>query len=274
MTIKEIRHYFKSIIHEHLPYHWLEEYLLFVIKKDKVFLITHDDYELSNAEYQALSDGITKMQNGTPLAYLLGEQEFWGRTFKVNHHTLIPRADTEKLIEVVLGFVQDNHTTKGRILDLGTGTGCIAITLAKELPNFDVLAVDYSCGAVSIANDNIKALQVDNCQVLHSDWFHNVQGVFDIVVSNPPYIDENDEHLVNLVAEPITALTAKDNGLADIKHIIKNAKEFLANDGLLAIEHGYKQAKEIQAMFHSHHFKNIRTIKDYGNNDRITLGQK
>lgn len=269
--IKALKTYFRQLAHAQLPYHWLESLLLFVLKKDKVFLMIHDDYVLNNEESQQLFDGIHQMQSGKPLAYVIGRQGFFGREFLVNEHTLIPRADTEILIDAVLTHARQQPTI-GRLLDLGTGSGCIAITLAKELPNAHIIAVDSSKDALEVAQHNAHLLKAENCQFIHSSWYDHVQGSFDVIVSNPPYINKEDEHLAYLSHEPITALVADHQGLADISHIIGHATHHLNVNGLLAIEHGYDQREAVQTLFRQANFTQIATIKDYGGNDRVTWG--
>ncbi|RKW40951.1 MAG: peptide chain release factor N(5)-glutamine methyltransferase [Moraxella sp.] len=262
--------FFKSI--DAIPQFIIEDLLLWVIDKNKTFLITNPDYVLTDKQYQDFIDGIQKLKNKIPLAYITGKQAFWGREFLVNCHTLIPRPDSECMIDAVIDFVNKNFVTAPKILDLGTGTGCLAITLAKELPNSQVVAVDFSLNALELANKNAKNLSADNCVFIHSDWFDKISDLFDIIISNPPYIALNDKHLDDLVAEPITALVAKDDGLADIYHIIKHAKNYLHNQGILLIEHGFNQTKQVQDIFCQFEFGDIDTIKDYGGNDRITKG--
>ena len=262
--------FFKSI--DAIPQFIIEDLLLWVIDKNKTFLITNPDYVLTDKQYQDFIDGIQKLKNKIPLAYITGKQAFWGREFLVNCHTLIPRPDSECMIDAVIDFVNKNFVTAPKILDLGTGSGCLAITLAKELPNSQVVAVDFSLNALELANKNAKNLSVDNCVFIHSDWFDIISDLFDIIISNPPYIAPNDKHLDDLVAEPITALVSKDDGLADIYHIIKHAKNYLHNQGILLIEHGFNQAKQVQDVFCQFEFADIGTIKDYGGNDRITKG--
>lgn len=262
--------FFKSI--DAIPQFIIEDLLLWVIDKNKAFLITNPDYVLTDKQYQGFIDGIQKLKNKIPLAYITGKQAFWGREFLVNCHTLIPRPDSECMIDAVLDFVNKNFVTAPKILDLGTGTGCLAITLAKELPNSQVVAVDFSLNALELANKNAKNLSADNCVFIHSDWFDKISDLFDIIISNPPYIAPNDKHLDDLVAEPITALVAKNDGLADIYHIIKHAKNYLHNQGILLIEHGFNQTKQVQDIFCQFKFGDIDTIKDYGGNDRITKG--
>lgn len=271
-TIKALKRDFRRLSNAHLPYHWLESWLLFVLNKDKAFLIANDDYVLSEEEHQAFAWGLTQLQNHTPLAYLIGRQGFFGHEFVVNEHTLIPRADTEILVETVLTFVRDNHLGNAHILDLGTGTGCIGISLAKALPSSRVLLCDKSPHALAVAKDNATHLAADNCQCHHGSWYEGIHEVFDVIVSNPPYIAKDDEHLRYLGAEPLMALVADDEGLSDIKMIIGGALTHLHHGGLLAIEHGHDQSVSVQSLFCQANFKEIRTMKDHGGNDRVTMG--
>lgn len=282
-TIQQLKFQIRQIANDKLPYHWLESLLLFVLNKNKTFLITHEDYVLSDDEWQTWCEGLDKLTQGTPLAYITGSQGFFGHEFKVNEHTLIPRPDTEILIETVLDLIQVQGLTKGRILDLGTGSGCIAISLAKALSNntlsnWQIVGVDNSAQALLVANDNKQLLNADNCQFVQSYWFDELADKCDVnakwqfIVSNPPYIAPHDEHLTHLTHEPISALVADDDGLSDIRHIANQATAHLRDNGYLIIEHGFNQSQAVQAIFAQAGFDKIRTVKDYGANDRITLG--
>ncbi len=274
MQIKSLTKSFQSDYSD-LPKYWLEDWLLHVIKKPMSFLITDSDYQLTNEELKEWQDGIKMMQNGTPLAYLIGKQAFWSLDFIVNEYTLIPRADTEILVEQVLKFVGKEKISKNlKLLDLGTGSGCIAISLAHELTDWQVTAVDFSEQALKVAKQNAQLHHINNIQFVESSWFANLDKnhKYAVIVSNPPYIEKNDKHLFQLTAEPISALIADNNGLADIKQIISQAPNYLLQGGLLAIEHGYNQADDVQKLFKQANFSKIKTIKDYGGNDRVTMG--
>lgn len=271
-SIKSLKSEFRQISHDNLPYHWLESVLLFILNKNKSFLITDEDYVLSDEEWQRFSDGLNKLHLGIPPAYIMGKQGFFGHEFVVNEHTLIPRADTEILVEMVLAFTNERQLDGGKILDLGTGSGCIAISLAKALPHFNVTAVDYSTQALEVAKQNANLLGVNNCCFVHSNWYDDIFDKFDVIVSNPPYIAKNDEHLIHLSAEPMTALVADNDGLSDIECIINGGKHHLNHQGLLAIEHGHLQGGAVQTIFIKAGFTQVKTIKDYGGNDRATLG--
>lgn len=254
-----------------------QQLLLHILQQSRSFLISHEDYCLTDDEFSRYQTAIAELQMDKPLAYVMGVQGFWKHDFIVNEHTLIPRPDTEILVETVLNFIK-NSLSKNKqtlqILDLGTGSGCIAISLAHELPNAQVIAVDVSQPALSVAKQNAERVGVSNIQFLQSDWFSELRAKqkFDIIVSNPPYIDPHDGHLAALTHEPITALTAENQGLADIEHIVTQACHFLEKGGLLAVEHGYDQALRVQKIFEEQRFAQVKTIKDYGSNDRVTLG--
>jgi len=277
----------------HLPSFWLTDWLLFVIEQPSSFLITDENYQLTDSELTQFYAGVTKMQQGTPLAYLTGQQEFWSLNFTVNEHTLIPRPDTEVLIEQVLAWINaqpnrnDNDNKPKRLLDLGTGSGCIAISLAHELnkrqPNnkaerWQVVAVDLSLEALKVARHNAVVNEVAaDIKFIQSSWYEALsvqdEPLFDVIVSNPPYIDEEDEHLARLVAEPISALSAPNHGLADIALIVKQAPQYLNAAGLLAIEHGFDQGAKVSQLFLDNRFESVHTVQDFGGNDRVTLGQ-
>lgn len=282
MTVRQIKQQVAQLAQElTLPPFWLTDWLLYIIDKPALFLITDDSYSLTDSELIQFNAGVTQMQQGTPLAYLTGQQEFWSLAFKVNEHTLIPRPDTEVLVEQVLSWIKSYHSTgqKKRLLDLGTGSGCIAISLAHELKSakWQLVAVDLSSEALKVAQYNATANKVDNIAFVQSSWYeqlsHDEADKFDVIVSNPPYIDETDEHLNHLKAEPISALSAANKGLADLEHIIKQAPKYLRVGGLLAIEHGYDQGSSVRQLFIDDKFENVRTLQDFGGNDRVTLGQ-
>lgn len=276
----------------HLPSFWLTDWLLFVIEQPSSFLITDENYQLTDSELEQFYVGVTKIQQGTPLAYLTGQQEFWSLNFKVNEHTLIPRPDTEILIEQVLTWINsqpksvDDNKKPKRLLDLGTGSGCIAISLAHELnksnpnsktENWQVVAVDLSSEALKVAKHNAMVNEVADIKFIQSSWYDALstqdEPLFDVIVSNPPYIDEEDEHLSRLVAEPISALSAPNHGLADIEHIVQQAPQHLNIGGLLAIEHGFDQGLAVRQLFLDNRFDSVHTVQDFGGNDRVTLGQ-
>jgi release factor glutamine methyltransferase len=193
---------------------------------------------------------------------------------KVSPSTLIPRPDTERLVEIAL---EKSQQTQGDILDLGTGTGAIALALASELPERYVIGIDLRPEAQALAEENAQRLAITNVTFLQGSWFEPLKlgTKFALIVSNPPYIEENDPHLTqgDVRFEPLSALVAKDKGLADIKHIAKNARHYLQQQGWLLFEHGYDQGAAVRALFESLGYQHVVTEKDYAGNDRVTLGQ-
>ena len=233
-----------------------------------VKLITCDDYQLSIDESINYELQIERLKAGEPLAYILGFREFYSRNFKVSPATLIPRPETEHLVDEIIKYAP----LKARILDLGTGTGCIAIICKLERPDLDVTAVDKFAATLQIAKENASNLNA-KVNFIQSDWYTNLSGKFDLIMSNPPYIDVNDSHLVKLNYEPQAALTDFANGYTCIEKIAQGAKDYLEPGGILIIEHGYQQAILTQKILTENSFVEVKTIKDYANLDRITLGK-
>ncbi|SFN34677.1 peptide chain release factor N(5)-glutamine methyltransferase [Marinobacter pelagius] len=224
------------------------------------------------AQVEAFEALVTERVAGKPIAYLLGHQEFWSLPLKVSPSTLIPRPDTECLVEVALSLPLP---AKARVLDLGTGTGAIALALASEHPDWQVSACDTVDEAVALARENAQALGL--CvSVVRSHWFDDLPpGSFDLIVSNPPYIKEGDHHLAegDVRFEPGSALVSGVDGLDDIREIVTRAPDWLAGNGWLLVEHGYDQAEAVQALFRARGFGSVKSRQDYGQRDRMTLGQ-
>ena len=252
--------------------------------KSKAQIFAFPDSELNEYELKKLSDFLIRRVKGEPIAYILGEKEFWSLPLNVSEGTLIPRPDTEILVEKALQIALEKleeNPPHFRILDLGTGTGAIALALASELSlicqkkaiQLDVIGVDLMPEVVKLAQSNAEKNQLD-VQFLQSRWFEHVEGQFDIIVSNPPYIDETDEHLFqgDVRFEPRSALVAGENGLADLRHLIEYAPGHLKDNGYLLLEHGWKQGEEVQSIFWQNHWQGVATIRDYGDNERVTLG--
>lgn len=236
------------------------------------YFITHDNDELSDevlTRYEAL---IARREAGEPVPYIIGEQEFFSRPFHVREGVLIPRPDTETLIETVLAEI-DRCQAK-TLLDMGTGSGCIAITLALENPSLCVSASDFSEKALKVAQENAKTLGAD-IKFYHGSWYEALSADmrFDMIVSNPPYIHPQDEHLAALQYEPITALTDGVDGLKDLRAIVTGAPNHLTSQGFLAMEHGWDQGQAVRNLFDPEIWCDVKTIKDLGDNDRVTMGR-
>ncbi len=272
-----------------------EDLVLHVIRRDRLWLrmqkdsliqqtLTTDELSLINAHLQRLAES-------EPLAYILGSQEFWSLQLKVTVDTLIPRPDTERLVELAL---EKMTTEQGRALDLGTGSGAIALALKHSRPAWEITAVDQSPDALAVAHCNGAELGL-TIHWRQGNWFEALRPVsesgfgskcyldsesfraefprFDVIVSNPPYIDEKDEHLPDLTHEPLSALVAADHGLADLHRIIAEAPDWLAIGGWLLLEHGHDQGAAVRSLLSQCGYAAIETLQDYGGNDRVSRGR-
>lgn len=253
-----------------------------VLQKPLAWLLAHDDEVLDEAGLSAFKALVTRRAAGEPVAYLLGYREFFGREFLTTPATLIPRPETELLVERVIEKVDlkvgDGETAikhkSRRILDLGTGTGCIAITLALECPDASVFAIDAHEATLNVAQANAQRLDAD-VRFLHSDWFAAVGGEkFDLIVGNPPYIAAEDAHLLqgDLRFEPLAALASGADGLDAIRHIIATAPAYLNSAGELWLEHGYDQAEAVRELLDSAGFLHIEQHCDLAGIVRVSGG--
>ncbi|MGF1695832.1 peptide chain release factor N(5)-glutamine methyltransferase [Vibrio lamellibrachiae] len=244
------------------------------LNKPRSFLFTWPDKVLSEQDLSNFHLLLERRLSGEPIAYIVGEREFWSLPLKVSPTTLIPRPDTERLVEIAL---DKSAEQSGAILDLGTGTGAIALALSSEMPTRRVVGIDLMQDAQALATDNAKSLGITNAQFLSGSWFAPLEDgtKFALIVSNPPYIDETDPHLSqgDVRFEPMSALVAKENGLADIRYISEHAIQFLEHDGWLMFEHGFEQGADVREILTVLGYQHVVTEKDYGNNDRVTLGQ-
>ena len=252
-----------------------EVLLGFVLGKPRTYLRAWCDNTLTDQQIAAFNSLVQQREQGTPIAYLTGTREFWSRDFTVTIDVLIPRPDTELLIELSLELIPKNQAVK--LIDLGTGSGVIAVTLAAERPNAQVIAVDASLAALNVAKHNAQQHQLTNIEFYQSDWFANVpEEQFDLVIGNPPYIDPDDEHLQqgDVRFEPKTALIADNQGLSDIEIIADKACGYLKSAGHLFIEHGYNQAAQVQAIFNALGYDKVQSYRDLSGQPRVTYGQK
>lgn len=251
----------------------VELLICFVINKPRTYLLTWPEQMLSLTQTTHFAELLLRRIQGEPIAYIVQMREFWSLPLQVSPATLIPRPDTEVLVELVL----NNHSAEGlSCLDLGTGTGAIALALASEQGSWQIDAVDFSNDAVALATNNASNLNLTQVNIFQSDWFSAVakNKHYDVIVSNPPYIDEQDHHLAqgDVRFEPKTALVAADSGLADIKIIVSQARNYFNQLGYLYIEHGFEQSTAVQSILADHGYEKIQTFKDYNDNDRITCG--
>lgn len=244
-----------------------------VTGKARTYLLAFGETELPAEQEAQLAALLARRKTGEPVAHLVGEREFWSLPLYVSAATLIPRPDTECLVEQALARLPAAACS---ILDLGTGTGAIALALATERPDCTVTAVDVMPDAVALAQRNVERLGLSNVTVLHSSWFAALENrSFAMVVSNPPYIDEHDPHLAqgDVRFEPLTALVAANAGLADLDHIVTTSRKHLLSGGWLLVEHGWTQGEAVRALFTQVGYAAVETCRDYGGNERLTLGQ-
>ena len=252
--------------------------------KSRTQILAFDDSEIDEKVRLNLTALLDRRLKGEPIAYILGEKEFWSLPLNVSKGTLIPRPDTEILVEKALQIALEKlekNPPHFRILDLGTGTGAIALALASELSSIcqkqqislEIIGVDLMPDVVALAQSNAERNNL-NVQFLQSSWFENITGQFDLIVSNPPYIDERDAHLRqgDVRFEPLSALVANDAGYADLRHIIELAPSYLNSNSALLLEHGWQQGEKVRSIFQENHWEMVETVRDYGDNERVTLG--
>jgi len=253
-----------------------ENILKFALKKPSSFFISNQKTNIDKIQEELISSILKKRIKSEPLAYILNEWDFYGETFYLDKNSLIPRQDTELLIDLVLK--RYDKGSKLNILDLGTGSGVIGITLSKLYPNSMITISDISSKALNVANKNIKNHNVTNIRSLKSDWFNSFKEkeLFDLILTNPPYISKDDDHLNNLELgyEPSNALVASKNGFADIFKIIDTSPRFLNSEGLLMIEHGYTQGNRVKNYFQQKSFNNIKQHRDINQKIRVTSASK
>ncbi|MCJ8298647.1 MAG: peptide chain release factor N(5)-glutamine methyltransferase [Pseudomonadales bacterium] len=243
-----------------------------VLRQSTSYLYTWPERYLSAEQYGDFSALLQRRIQGEPVAYLLGYQDFWTLRLRVSEDTLIPRPDTELLVEQALLLLADGDF---KVADLGTGTGAVALSLASERPSWKVWACDYIAAAAQLAELNREQHRLDNVQVVTGSWFEPLTGKFTLIVSNPPYIEAEDDHLTSgdLRFEPRSALVSGSDGLLDIAHIVSNSPEYLQLDGWLLLEHGYNQGPAVRKLFQQRGFNKVQTVQDLAANDRVTLGQ-
>ena len=245
-----------------------------ITQKNKAKLLAFDEELLEEDQYQRFIQLLERRATGEPSAYIIEQKEFWSLPLKVTAEVLIPRSDSELLVEMALAALADKQ--HARILDLGTGSGCIALALASELPQAEITACDRSPASLEVARQNAKNLALKNISWLESDWFSALSGQrYYLIVSNPPYIAADDHHLSSSVAkyEPSHALIAQDQGLADLNKIIQEAGNYLLEAGHLILEHGWQQASQVQSTLRQGGFSAIATASDLQGHERVSMAQ-
>jgi release factor glutamine methyltransferase len=256
----------------------IELLLCHILQKNRTYLFTWPDKVLSPEQAETFQFFFSRRKSGEPIAHILGQREFWSLPLAVNNSTLIPRPDTELLVELVLElFAEDSVERQRTCLDLGTGTGAIVLAIASEKAQWQLMGVDKSADAVALAEKNRRALQFAQVQIRQSDWFSAISAQqFDVIVSNPPYIDPQDPHLDqgDVRFEPRSALIADKHGLADIELIVQQGWNYLHEQGWLLLEHGYDQGQALRDLFTARGFVQVQTRTDLGGNERVTFGRK
>ena len=254
--------------------------LLFCLNASRNILFTDPGKILTSAQQQQYFELIARRECGEPVAYIIGTQGFWDLHLKVSPHTLIPRSDTESLIDWVLDCALEKNLNLKSILDLGTGTGALALALASEFPQAKVIGIDVVADAVMLAEENKILNKIENAYFLQSSWFDALKNQtthlnkFDLIISNPPYINEQDPHLAqgDVRFEPRSALTAKQNGYADLIYIAQHAQQYLNPKGCLLMEHGWQQAERTREFLTAQGYQNVGSGKDLAGRERFTFG--
>lgn len=246
--------------------------LTYILGKSKSYILMNQNLELNNKQIERLKDIINKRENSYPLQYAIGEWEFYNIRLKVDKRALIPRFETE----IIVDYLIKSSMKKDRILDIGTGSGAIAISLAKNIENTFVIGSDIEDNALSLAMENKEFTGVENVEFVKSDLFSNIKGKFDLIISNPPYINKKDYELLDkeLYFEPKSALYGGCDGLDFYRKIIKNASKHLNNKAHLVFEIGYDQKSILNKLLKDEGFVNIENIKDFNDFDRFIIAQK
>lgn len=246
------------------------------LDRDRTWLYTWPEKPLTEAQRARFEKTLMRRSAGEPLAHILGQREFWSLPLEVNASTLIPRPDTEVLVETTLACLAGQADQPLRILDLGTGTGAVALALASECPAWTVEGVDSSPEAVALAQRNGARLGLTNASFIVSDWFAAIAppSVYQAIVANPPYIAPDDPHLEqgDVRFEPRSALVADDEGLAALRHIAQAARPYLAPGAWLLLEHGWQQGAAVRRLLQELGYNAVATRRDYGEQERVTYG--
>ena len=248
--------------------------LAHILHKPRSYFFTWPEKELSEKEYRAYERLVEQRKQGTPVAYLTGQREFWSLRLKVTEATLIPRPDTERLVELALA---KSLPASARVVDLGTGTGAIALALGRENPRWQITAVDKSPEAAAVARENASSHQIHNVTVLEGSWCEPlIHKPVDMIVSNPPYVRSDDKHLQqgDVRFEPVTALASGPDGLDDIRVIARQGYETLKSGGYLLLEHGFDQGRAVQRILRDAGFEEVKTDRDLSGHDRVTSGRR
>jgi len=247
----------------------VEVLICFALGVDRAHLYAHATKTPDAAVLSRIEAMLADYRVGVPVAYITGQREFWSLSLDVSPDVLIPRPETELLVELALERLQNN----ARLLELGTGSGAIALAIARHRRDVIITATDVSAAALAVARRNAARLALDIGWVA-ANWYEPMAGRFDVVLSNPPYVRENDPHLNALVCEPRIALAAGPDGLDALRVLVTGAPRHLSTGGWLLVEHGYDQGESVRELFEDAHFDSIRTVRDLAGHERVTLGQQ
>ena len=240
-----------------------------VLGCSRTWIIAHDDDVVCEKAQKIFLSKLKRRIGGEPIAYILGYREFWSQNFLVDRNTLIPRPETECMVEIALEQLPNTPTT---VLDLGTGCGAIGVTLATERCNWHIIANDISGSALKVAQRN--AFNTKNIAFFQGNWCEAIKpGSINLIICNPPYIEPNDNHLNHLEYEPLSALISPDCGLYDLKQVIKESRSLLVKGGLLILEHGYLQRDKVYQLLHNHGYISIQMFDDLSGKPRIMLAR-
>lgn len=245
-----------------------------ILKVHRAYLLAHSERFLNENEVKLYEELLKRRLQGEPVAYILGEREFFGLNFKVTTATLIPRPDTELLVELAMQRVSSHM--RCTVLDLGTGTGAIALAIAQARPQAEVLACDNSLAALAVAQENARELGLRNVDLVQSDWFAALgEQRFTLIVTNPPYVALGDPHLAqgDLRFEPVSALVSGMDGLDDIRKIIRLSTKHLEPGGWLLLEHGYDQAEKVRNLLQEAEFVDVFSATDLAGVERVSGGK-
>ena len=250
--------------------------LAFAIDRPREYLFTWPDRELTDAQLDKYDAYCARRATGEPVAYIRGRQAFWSFELKVNPNVLIPRPETELLVDAAIELLDSHEPTGINALDLGTGSGAIALALASHNAGWRVSAVDNSAAALDVARENATSLGLTNIEFIESSWCDGLQeNHFDLIAANPPYVERGDSHLLkgSLPFEPISALVAGENGLADIRIIAEQSRRCLKQGAWLLIEHGFEQREAVREILQAAGFEGIECLRDLAGRDRMTSAQ-